>query len=123
MAIDIAREARDILGGAGITTEHCPIRHALNLESVITYEGTETVHQLVVGREVTGINAFCTSMAMTPALPQQESAAALHATLNTILPLLPGHCDDPWWLLGSAALHISGVPPIALPHVDVLVLF
>ncbi|MEO7199038.1 MAG: acyl-CoA dehydrogenase family protein, partial [Dokdonella sp.] len=58
MAIDIAREARDILGGAGITTEHCPIRHALNLESVITYEGTETVHQLVVGREITGINAF-----------------------------------------------------------------
>jgi len=58
MAIDIAREARDLLGGAGITVEHCPIRHALNLESVITYEGTETVHQLVVGREVTGINAF-----------------------------------------------------------------
>lgn len=58
MALDIAREARDILGGAGITTEHCPIRHALNLESVITYEGTETVHQLVVGREVTGISAF-----------------------------------------------------------------
>jgi len=58
MAIDIAREARDLLGGAGITTEHCPIRHALNLESVITYEGTETVHQLVVGRELTGINAF-----------------------------------------------------------------
>ncbi|CAN5628917.1 acyl-CoA dehydrogenase family protein [soil metagenome] len=58
MAIDIAREARDILGGAGITTEHCPIRHALNMESVITYEGTETVHQLVVGRELTGINAF-----------------------------------------------------------------
>ena len=58
MAIDIAREARDLLGGAGITTEHSPIRHALNLESVITYEGTETVHQLVVGREITGINAF-----------------------------------------------------------------
>jgi glutaryl-CoA dehydrogenase len=58
MAIDIARDARDILGGAGITTEHSPIRHGLNLESVITYEGTETVHQLVVGREVTGINAF-----------------------------------------------------------------
>ena len=58
MAIDIAREARDLLGGAGITTEHCPIRHALNMESVITYEGTETVHQLVVGRELTGINAF-----------------------------------------------------------------
>ncbi|MDR6992600.1 acyl-CoA dehydrogenase family protein [Luteimonas sp. 3794] len=58
MAIDIAREARDLLGGAGITTEHSPIRHALNLESVITYEGTETVHQLVVGRELTGISAF-----------------------------------------------------------------
>jgi glutaryl-CoA dehydrogenase len=58
MALDIAREARDLLGGAGITTEHCPIRHALNLESVVTYEGTETVHQLVVGRELTGINAF-----------------------------------------------------------------
>ena len=58
MAIDICREARDILGGAGITTEYPPIRHALNLESVITYEGTETVHQLVIGREVTGINAF-----------------------------------------------------------------
>ena len=58
MALDISREARDILGGAGITTEHPPIRHALNLESVITYEGTETVHQLVIGRELTGINAF-----------------------------------------------------------------
>jgi len=58
MAIDIAREARDILGGAGITVEYCPIRHMNNLESVITYEGTETVHQLVVGRELTGINAF-----------------------------------------------------------------
>ena len=58
MAIDIARECRDILGGAGITVEHSAIRHALNLESVITYEGTETVHQLVVGRELTGINAF-----------------------------------------------------------------
>ncbi|MBS3896598.1 acyl-CoA dehydrogenase family protein [Silanimonas sp.] len=58
MALDIAREARDLLGGSGVTTEYCPIRHALNLESVITYEGTETVHQLVVGRELSGINAF-----------------------------------------------------------------
>jgi glutaryl-CoA dehydrogenase len=58
MAIDIARQCRDLLGGAGITTEHGAIRHALNLESVITYEGTETVHELVVGRELTGINAF-----------------------------------------------------------------
>ncbi len=58
MALDVARECRDMLGGAGITTEHVAIRHALNLESVVTYEGTETVHQLVVGRELTGINAF-----------------------------------------------------------------
>lgn len=58
MALDIARDCRDILGGAGITTEYQAIRHMLNLESVITYEGTETVHQLVIGRELTGINAF-----------------------------------------------------------------
>lgn len=58
MAIDIARDCRDLLGGAGITVEFGAIRHALNLESVITYEGTETVHELVVGREITGINAF-----------------------------------------------------------------
>jgi glutaryl-CoA dehydrogenase len=58
MALDIARDCRDILGGSGITTEYHAIRHMLNLESVITYEGTETVHQLVVGRELTGINAF-----------------------------------------------------------------
>ncbi|MCH8158546.1 MAG: acyl-CoA dehydrogenase family protein [Proteobacteria bacterium] len=57
-ALDIARDARDILGGAGITAEYVPIRHMLNLESVITYEGTETVHQLVVGMELTGVNAF-----------------------------------------------------------------
>jgi glutaryl-CoA dehydrogenase len=58
MALDIARDCRDILGGSGITTEYQAIRHMLNLESVITYEGTETVHQLVVGRELTGLNAF-----------------------------------------------------------------
>lgn len=58
MAIDIARDARDILGGAGISVEYSPIRHALNLESVITYEGTETVHELVVGKALTGHNAF-----------------------------------------------------------------
>ena len=58
MAIDIARDCRDILGAAGITVEHAAIRHMLNLESVIAYEGTETVHQLVIGRELTGINAF-----------------------------------------------------------------
>jgi glutaryl-CoA dehydrogenase len=58
IAIDIARDARDMLGGSGISAEYVPIRHAMNLESVITYEGTETVHQLVVGRALTGINAF-----------------------------------------------------------------
>ena len=57
-ALDIAREARDILGGAGISAEYVPIRHMLNLESVITYEGTETIHQLIVGKELTGVNAF-----------------------------------------------------------------
>ena len=58
MALDIARDARDILGGAGISAEYVPIRHMLNLESVITYEGTETIHQLVIGKELTGVNAF-----------------------------------------------------------------
>jgi glutaryl-CoA dehydrogenase len=58
MALDIARDARDMLGGAGISAEYVPIRHMLNLESVITYEGTETIHQLTIGRELTGINAF-----------------------------------------------------------------
>jgi len=57
-ALDIARDARDILGGSGISAEYVPIRHMLNLESVVTYEGTETVHQLIVGKELTGVNAF-----------------------------------------------------------------
>jgi len=58
MAIDIARDCRDMLGGAGISVEYSPMRHMLNLESVITYEGTETVHELVVGKELTGADAF-----------------------------------------------------------------
>ncbi|MBK7115727.1 MAG: acyl-CoA dehydrogenase family protein [Proteobacteria bacterium] len=58
MALDVARDCRDMLGGAGISAEHGPIRHMLNLESVVTYEGTETIHQLAVGRELTGYNAF-----------------------------------------------------------------
>jgi glutaryl-CoA dehydrogenase len=58
MALDIARDARDMLGGAGISAEYVPVRHMLNLESVITYEGTETIHQLSIGRELTGISAF-----------------------------------------------------------------
>ncbi len=58
LGLDIAREARDILGAGGISVECSPIRHMLNLESVITYEGTETIHQLIVGREITGFAAF-----------------------------------------------------------------
>ena len=58
LGLDIAREARDILGAGGISIECCPIRHSMNLESVITYEGTETIHQLIVGRELTGHAAF-----------------------------------------------------------------
>ena len=58
MALDIARDCRDMLGGAGISAEYVPVRHMLNLESVITYEGTETIHQLTIGRELTGHNAF-----------------------------------------------------------------
>ncbi len=58
LGLDIARDARDLLGAGGISVECCPIRHMLNLESVITYEGTETIHQLVVGREIAGVAAF-----------------------------------------------------------------
>lgn len=57
-ALDVARDCRDMLGGAGISAEYVPVRHMLNLESVITYEGTETIHQLAVGRELTGLAAF-----------------------------------------------------------------
>ena len=58
MGLDVARDARDILGAGGISIECSPIRHMLNLESVITYEGTETIHELAVGREITGVAAF-----------------------------------------------------------------
>jgi glutaryl-CoA dehydrogenase len=57
-ALEIARDCRDLLGGAGISIEHVAIRHMLNLESVVTYEGTETIHQLTIGRALTGIAAF-----------------------------------------------------------------
>ncbi|MFD7075612.1 acyl-CoA dehydrogenase family protein [Nocardioides sp. NPDC059952] len=57
-AIAIARECRTILGAAGITLEHPVLRHANNLESVLTYEGTSEVHQLVIGRALTGEAAF-----------------------------------------------------------------
>jgi glutaryl-CoA dehydrogenase len=57
-AIAIAREARTILGGNGITLDYSPLRHASNLESVRTYEGTDEVHTLVIGHHITGIPAF-----------------------------------------------------------------
>jgi glutaryl-CoA dehydrogenase len=58
MAIEIAREARQILGGMGITGEYSIMRHMMNLESVITYEGTHDIHLLITGMDVTGISAF-----------------------------------------------------------------
>jgi glutaryl-CoA dehydrogenase len=57
-AIAVAREARTILGGNGITLEYSPLRHANNLESVRTYEGTDEVHTLILGNHITGSNAF-----------------------------------------------------------------
>ena len=57
-AIEICREARTILGGNGITLDHSPLRHANNLESVRTYEGTDEVHTLIIGQQLTGESAF-----------------------------------------------------------------
>ena len=58
MAIKIAREARQMLGGMGITGEYSIMRHMMNLESVITYEGTHDIHLLITGLDVTGLSAF-----------------------------------------------------------------
>ncbi len=58
VALKIAREARQILGGMGITGEFSIMRHMMNLESVVTYEGTHDIHLLITGMDVTGINAF-----------------------------------------------------------------
>ena len=57
-AIEIAREGRTILGGNGITLDYSPLRHANNLESVRTYEGTDEVHTLILGQHITGLPAF-----------------------------------------------------------------
>lgn len=57
-AIEVARTARTILGGNGITLDFSPLRHAVNLESVRTYEGTDEVHTLILGRHLTGVQAF-----------------------------------------------------------------
>jgi glutaryl-CoA dehydrogenase len=57
-ALDIARTARDMLGGNGISDEYGVIRHVVNLEVVNTYEGTHDVHALILGRAQTGLQAF-----------------------------------------------------------------
>ena len=58
MALKIARESRQILGGMGITGEYSIMRHMMNLESVVTYEGTHDIHLLITGLDITGLNAF-----------------------------------------------------------------
>jgi glutaryl-CoA dehydrogenase len=57
-AIDIARESRAILGANGVTLEYPIMRHASNLEAVLTYEGTEEIHALAIGQALTGISAY-----------------------------------------------------------------
>jgi glutaryl-CoA dehydrogenase len=58
IAANIARDARQVLGAMGITGEYPVMRHMMNIESVITYEGTHDVHLLITGMDITGINAF-----------------------------------------------------------------
>ena len=58
MALDVARESRQILGAMGITGDFPIMRHMMNLESVITYEGTHDIHLLITGNDITGIDAF-----------------------------------------------------------------
>lgn len=58
VALAVARSMRTVLGGSGITVDYSPLRHAINLETVLTYEGTQEVHQLVVGKALTGLDAF-----------------------------------------------------------------
>ena len=58
MALQVAREARSVLGANGITLEYPVVRHMNNLESVYTYEGTNEIHTLILGQAITGINAF-----------------------------------------------------------------
>jgi len=58
VAADITRQARQMLGGMGITGEYSVMRHMMNLESVLTYEGTHDIHLLITGLDITGLNAF-----------------------------------------------------------------
>jgi len=59
IALNIARDSRQILGAMGITGDFPIMRHMMNLESVITYEGTHDIHLLITGNDITNINAFC----------------------------------------------------------------
>ena len=58
VAYNIARYSRQILGGMGITAEYPVMRHLMNLETLITYQGTDEIHTLITGRDITGISAF-----------------------------------------------------------------
>jgi glutaryl-CoA dehydrogenase len=58
LALNVARNARQMLGGMGITGEYPIMRHMMNLESVVTYEGTHDIHLLITGMDITGENAF-----------------------------------------------------------------
>jgi glutaryl-CoA dehydrogenase len=58
MALDIAREARQMMGAMGITGDYPIMRHMMNLESVVTYEGTHDIHLLITGMDITGLSAF-----------------------------------------------------------------
>ena len=68
IALEVARDARDMLGGNGIIDEYPVIRHMMNLETVNTYEGTEDIHRLVVGAEITGIPAIVSASRSPPIL-------------------------------------------------------
>jgi glutaryl-CoA dehydrogenase len=58
MALKIARDSRQMLGGMGISGDYSIMRHMMNLESVVTYEGTHDIHLLITGLDITGLNAF-----------------------------------------------------------------
>ena len=81
-ALDIARLARDILGGNGISDEYHVMRHMMNLETVKTYEGTHDIHTLILGKSITGIQAFKIIMAILNRTTKQwqeiDSAHQLH---------------------------------------------
>ena len=68
-ALDIARLARDMHGGNGVSDEYHVVRHSMNLEAVNTYEGTHDVHALILGRAQTGLQAFFVSRARRRRLP------------------------------------------------------